>query len=49
MEEGLKELIKQNEDQAIFLDAGIVKGEYPEPEIVYIGKSWKPEPRIQII
>lgn len=49
LEEGLKELIKQNEDQAIFLDVGIVKGEYPEPEIVYIGKSWKPEPRIQII
>jgi CRISPR-associated protein Cas2 len=49
LEEGLKGLIKQNEDQAIFLDAGIVKGEHPEPEIVYIGKTWKPEPRIQII
>ena len=45
----LKKQMNQDEDQTLFLDAGSVEGEHPLPEIDYIGKVWKPEPRSQIV
>jgi len=45
----LKKHMNQDEDQTLLLDAGSVEGEHPLPEIDYIGKTWKPEPRSQIV
>lgn len=45
----LKTRLNQDEDQTLFVDAGPVKGEQPIPEIAYIGKVWRPEPRTQIV
>ena len=49
LKENLKKGINKNIDQIIIVDMGSVEGEYPEPEIDYIGKTWKPEARSQIV
>ena len=49
VEESLKKVMNQIEDQTLLVDVGAVEGEHPEPEIAYIGKVWKPDTRIQII
>jgi hypothetical protein len=41
--------LKQNEDQVLLVDVGLVEGEHPEPEISYIGRVWKPDVRSQIV
>lgn len=45
----LKKRLKQDDDQVLFVDAGCVNGEHPHPEINYLGRTWKPEPRSQIV
>ena len=45
----LKSRTNNDEDQALFVDAGAVEGEHPTPEIAYIGKTWRPEQRSQIV
>jgi len=45
----LKPLINQDEDQILIVDAGPVSGQNPEPEVDYLGKTWKPAPRVQIV
>lgn len=49
MESRLKEDIHQIGDQVMVVEAGKVEGQNPEPDVDYIGKAWKPEPRIQIV
>ena len=47
--EALKERLHAREDQVILVDAGAVEGEYPAPDMAYLGKVWKPEPRARIV
>lgn len=49
LEEHLRKILKQNEDQVLLVDVGLVEGEHPEPEISYIGRVWKPDVRSQIV
>lgn len=49
LQESLKIEINNHEDQIIFLQAGMVQGQAPAPALLSLGKSWKPEPRVQII
>ncbi len=45
----LNDLLNHDEDQIILLDAGPIQGPYPEPDIEYLGKKFKPTPRVQVI
>ncbi len=45
----LKTRMNHDEDQTLFVDAGPVEGERPVPEIVYVGKVWRPEQRTQVV
>lgn len=49
LQKSLKIEINNNEDQILFLQAGMVQGQSPAPTLLSLGKSWKPEPRVQII
>ena len=49
LQESLKLAINNNEDQILFLQAGMVQGLSPAPTLLSLGKSWNPEPRVQII
>ena len=49
LREKLRNKIHQIEDQVLFVDAGAVESSKPMPEIEYIGRTWAPEPRVQII
>ena len=49
LREKLRTHIHMTEDQVLFVDAGAVSNSKPMPEIQYIGRTWKPEPRVQII
>lgn len=49
LEMRLKEDLHQVDDQVIVVEAGKVEGPNPAPEVDYLGRNWKPEPRAQII
>ncbi|MCQ2402099.1 MAG: CRISPR-associated endonuclease Cas2 [Lentisphaeria bacterium] len=49
LKEDIKQLIHPDDDQVLFLNAGSVIGFNPLPELQYIGRTWKPEIRAQII
>ena len=49
LQERLRARINQAEDQILFVDVGVVATSKPMPEIEYIGRTWSPEPRVQII
>lgn len=49
LSEDLKECLNEKEDQALFVDAGPVVGEKPIPDLRYIGESWKPMERTQVV
>jgi len=45
----LTERINHDEDQAMMLDAGLVEGAKPEPEIECVGQPYTPHIRSQIV
>jgi len=45
----LNEEIHHEDDQIFVVDAGPVEGQHPEPQVNYIGKPWKPNPRSQVV
>ena len=45
----IKKFLNEKEDQIIVVDAGNADGQHPLPELVYLGRPWKPEERCQII
>ncbi|MBU4200685.1 MAG: CRISPR-associated endonuclease Cas2 [Verrucomicrobia bacterium] len=47
--QNLRDHLNQAEDQALILDAGPVDGQQPEPDMDYIGKTYTPSPRCQIV
>ena len=49
LQEEIKQLIHHADDQVLFLNAGAVIGYNPLPEFQYIGRTWKPETRAQIV
>ena len=49
LKEKLRARIHMTEDQVLFVDAGPVSSSRPMPEFEYIGRTWAPEPRVQII
>lgn len=49
MENRLKEVLHQGDDQVMVVEAGKVEGQNPEPDVDYLGRGWKPEARSQIV
>lgn len=49
LENRLKGELNEIEDQVLVVEAGKVEGQNPEPEVAYVGKTWKPAPRAQIV
>ncbi len=49
LQEKLRTRIHMTEDQVLFVDAGPVFSSQPMPDILYLGRTWAPEPRVQII
>jgi CRISPR-associated protein Cas2 len=49
LKEAVRERLDREEDQTLFLDAGVVDGQRPEPEISFVGRKWEPEIRSQIV
>jgi CRISPR-associated protein Cas2 len=49
LEEGLKQRIDQKADQILLLDAGAVEGQNPQPQLDYLGRVWRADPRVQIV
>ena len=49
LQEDIKQIIHTDEDQVLFLNAGKVIGQNPLPELQYIGRTWIPEARVQIV
>ncbi len=49
MEVALKEHIHHETDQILVLEAGVVEGQNPKPLMDYIGRTWSPAPRVQVV
>ena len=49
MESALKERIHHEDDQVLVLEAGPVDGQNPQPLVDYIGRTWSPSPRVQVV
>ncbi|NLE66716.1 MAG: CRISPR-associated endonuclease Cas2 [Lentisphaerae bacterium] len=49
METRLRDEIHHDDDQVLVVDAGPVRGAQPEPEVAYVGKTWKPQPRSLVV
>lgn len=49
LKQHIKDRLNAHEDQTLVVDAGPVAGQRPEPEIDYVGRTWQPDVRTQIV